>query len=194
MMNEDPLEIWKQESEWFERNDLDPELRKEAFSKIFSYFPVSCKLLEVGCGTGYNLVTLRNLGFNKVVGVEPNLMAREIGMEKNHVPIVPGDCFYLIFGDNSFDVVFTAGVLMHVGGFKLAQAFSELLRVTNNYLLIIEYYNPVTEEIVHNGRYNFLWKRDYGKYMQDTTLIDGGFLGKDMGFDNAHWWLWRKLR
>lgn len=63
-------------------------------------------ILEVGCGTGHNVVFFQRLGL-KVAGVEPSAAMLNIATARcgGGVDLCPGDAGALIFPDNSFDIV-----------------------------------------------------------------------------------------
>ncbi len=63
-------------------------------------------ILELGCGTGHNILFFQQLGL-KVAGIEPteamlNVALSRCGAEAN---LCPGDACQLTFPDNSFDIV-----------------------------------------------------------------------------------------
>ncbi len=74
-------------------------------------------MLEVGCGMGTDLLHAAKLGAN-VVGF--HLSPRSVGLARRHFALsgidgqfVHGDAEGLPFGDGSFDVVYSFGVLHH---------------------------------------------------------------------------------
>ncbi|CAN0618932.1 putative C-methyltransferase [Burkholderia multivorans] len=69
------------------------------------------RVLEIGCGTGYLLSRLRDLGA-EVIGIEPGDHGQE-GARRNGVPIVQG-FFPHSNVDSKFDVVIAYGVLEHI--------------------------------------------------------------------------------
>lgn len=184
------LRIWRSEfgQKWTDRNIVSPALRVKAFEKIIKGLELE-SVLEVGCGSGHNLVTLSWLGNYRLVGIDPQEYA--VRQAKAHnVEAVLGDCFHIPFKDKVFDLVFTCGVLMHVSLEDLAQAAQELWRVCRKYVLVIEYFSRQEESIHYHGFDDLLFKRDYSKLL--PNCIEQGFLGKEDGFDNCNWWLFSK--
>ncbi len=45
----------------------------KVFNDLQSYITRDMKIIEVGCGEGYNLVVLKENGFNNLIGLEPSL-------------------------------------------------------------------------------------------------------------------------
>ena len=75
-------------------------------------------ILEIGCGTGRNLVALQEAGFSKVGGVE--ISERTIEMGRDHFPAYKDievtnapieECANDL---GEYDVIYTSGLLMHI--------------------------------------------------------------------------------
>lgn len=81
------------------------------------YLPPRCRVLEIGCGEGRNLLVLQNNGC-LVVGMdyvrEPLLSARKLVGKR--LSLVQGDLFSLPFRDRSFDAILDWGVFHHLKG------------------------------------------------------------------------------
>src|SRR5664280_1185435 len=94
-------------------------------------------ILDVGCGTGRGLQTLKRARPEiMAVGVEPSAALREIGYS-NGLPksqLVDGDAMNLAFGDASFDLVCEFGALHHMPA--PSKAVSEMLRVSRKAIFI----------------------------------------------------------
>jgi len=120
------------------------DVRLGLWRDVFSHTPDLKSVLEVGCGTGRNLKTIGE-HFPEIGarGIEPQPMgcytAQNIGVdvEIGKAQDIPKD-------DNSFDMVFTFGVLIHIGP-HLKKAFEEMFRVSKRYILIAEYIQPEWE-------------------------------------------------
>ncbi|MFH1638960.1 MAG: class I SAM-dependent methyltransferase [Chloroflexota bacterium] len=90
------------------------------------------KLLEVGCGTGHNIVFFQGLDL-EVTGLEPSPSMLEIATGKcgQEAMLCSGDASRLGFADNSFDIVaiITALEFMADPAAALAEAFRVSRRV-----------------------------------------------------------------
>lgn len=76
--------------------------------------PLGGRFLDVGCGTGFQVARLRELGFD-VVGLEPGEELRRRAQANNPgVPIEDGDIERMQFEDESFDGVLAIEVIRHV--------------------------------------------------------------------------------
>ncbi|NIA69028.1 methyltransferase domain-containing protein [Pelagibius litoralis] len=161
--------------------------------------PAPQSALEVGCNTGRNLIALSGY-LPELHGVEPNAQVCEIARSNpalSAADIRNGHGGELPFEDNSIDLVFTCGVLIHVAPPNLASVVDEIVRVSSRYIACIEYFSPNPVEIEYRGMEGHLFKRDFGSYYlerhPDLRVRDYGFLWKPMdNSDNTIWWLFEK--
>lgn len=161
--------------------------------------PSPASVLEVGCNVGRNLVALR--GFvEEIHAVEPN--AEAVRQARAHpalegVDIREGDAFALPFADESVDLVFTSGVLIHVAPDELERAVREIVRVARHYVLCVEYFSHEPQQVTYRGREGYLFKRDFGKFYLEQfpalRVLDYGFLWQPLdSSDDSNWWLFAK--
>lgn len=104
------------------------------------------KALDAGCGGGRYAVALKRLGFERVIGLDISKemirdaarRVRALGI--SGVRFVAGSTLKMPFKDNSFDFVFSNGVLHHTTDWK--RGVAELLRVLkpggSGFLYLIE--------------------------------------------------------
>lgn len=192
------LKTWEGEfgKAYTDRNVIDWRARLRAFQQMLGGLPIQ-RVLEVGCNRGHNLVTLAELLGGEIVGVEPNQYALELARAAStKVGVLHGHAFDLPFKDGYFDLVFTAGVLIHIPLEELAVALSEIYRVSKRYILAIEYFAEEETVVHYRGHDDLLWKRDFLKHYQtqfpDLDLVRSGYWGPEDGFDRSHWWLLEK--
>lgn len=94
---------------------------------VMSSMPSGGRALDAGCGTGFNIRRLHELGFD-VVGVEPSVEMRTRAQANNPgVDIRDGDILSLPFGPEEFDVVLAIEVIRYL--VDPAPAVAELARV-----------------------------------------------------------------
>lgn len=162
-------------------------------------------ILEVGCNIGLNLLALRRLyaGDVALYGVEPNETAFSTLVSHRDLRLAGAwncDGYEIPAGDGSVDLVFTAGVLIHVPPDRLAEVTSEIVRVSRRHVLCIEYFAHQPEEIPYHGQNGLLFKRDFGAFYLDhhssLAPVANGFLWQRefANFDNLNWWLFEKAR
>ncbi|MYE24189.1 MAG: methyltransferase domain-containing protein [Gammaproteobacteria bacterium] len=160
--------------------------------------PASC--LEVGANVGINLRALKTLHALDMYALEPNAKARDILVRDRVVPrnrVLDGTADRIDLADESVDLVFTSGVLIHVPPGQLAAACGEMHRVARRYLLMIEYFASEPEEKTYRGEEGLLFKCDFGAFcldlFPDLSPVDYGFFWKPAtGLDNLTWWLFAK--
>jgi len=198
MEENEQLKAWKSNFgvEYTNRNVILPESRINAFRSIIKDLNIN-KILEIGCNVGHNLIALSKIGDFKLIGLEPSKYAVLQGRSySNNISILEGDIFDIPFKNGYFELVFTSGVLIHINLADLPKAIDEMYRVSNKYVLAIEYYSEVESVIPYRGHDNLLWKRDFKKIFverhPDLKLLRNGFLDRENGFDRTHWWLFEK--
>ena len=72
-----------------------------------------------------------------------------------------GTVFDLPYPNNSFDLVFTSDVLIHVSPKHLAKALGEIIRVSRRFVLGFEFYADKPQAVVYRGHRDLLWRRNY---------------------------------
>jgi pseudaminic acid biosynthesis-associated methylase len=157
--------------------------------------------LELGCNIGRNL--------DQIKIVFPNATASIIEISKpafEHVTAhhqikksFNGPILESSFEKNSFDLVFTVGVLIHIKPDLLLDHMKLMFDYSKKYVLMGEYFNRTPVSIEYQGKMNLLFKRDFGKLFIETfpvELVDYGFLWSYVydraGFDDITWWLFEK--
>lgn len=213
MSNKNELAAWRGKfgDEYVTRNPITDDAIKarEMFMHLVLHTiyvenkEIPKDILEIGCGSGLNLIALNSL--YKTAGrplnlnaCEPNEKAREIVKHQDiKVNLTDDDIFNLSFDINSQDLVFTSGVLIHVNPDRLQEAIFEIYKSTKKYILIAEYFAPSCEEITYQDKKQMLWRNDFGKIFMDSfplRVISYGFLWKPVTMlDNITWWLFQKV-
>ena len=96
-------------------------------------------ILDVGCGSGGTLTAFRRLGFKNSFGIDYSSQSikscERLGFQKNK-DIYFGNAEHTSFPNNSFDVIFSEGILEHFADFSpLAK---EMVRITKGYIILIQ--------------------------------------------------------
>jgi pseudaminic acid biosynthesis-associated methylase len=202
------LSEWKGKfgNQYINRNqwaDWKMEQGATVFRRMLNIVSVN-SILEVGSNIGINLRLLNNIFGDqaKLFAVEPNQMAFEQLKNQTDVKLEGVwncDAFQLPLEDNSIDLVFTKGVLIHIAPDDLLRAASEIVRVARRYVLCVEYFSQTPVEIPYRGRNELLFKRDFGafylEHFPELRWIDYGFLWQEefSMIDNQNWWLFEKV-
>jgi pseudaminic acid biosynthesis-associated methylase len=190
----DTVEFWKGEfgDSYTERNRVDWKLRIPFWESAVQ-FCQPATVLEVGANAGWNLRAIQQCSpGTELFGVDVNAKAveesRQAGFEVQHTD-ARGILGY--HDPGSIDLVFTAGVLIHVEPQELASVMSTIIAVSGRYVIAIEYDSEETEEVEYRGHKGKLWKRPYGKLYEalGLKLLSYGDAG---GFDACTYYLLEK--
>jgi pseudaminic acid biosynthesis-associated methylase len=157
-------------------------------------------VLELGSNVGLNLRALRRLlPEAKLSAVEINeKAAAEL---KAALPDVDLHRSSILEFDprETWDLVFTKGVLIHINPQKLPVAYELMYRCSRRFVMVAEYYNPKPVEIDYRGHAGKLFKRDFaGEILDmfpDLALRSYGFVWhRDPGCpqDDVTWFLMEK--
>jgi pseudaminic acid biosynthesis-associated methylase len=160
---------------------------------------------EFGCNAGWNLSAIRRaypdvevhgndvnetaLAQARMAGLKSVVQGSAIGYWDYNVPPPPPRW---TAPKNWYDLVFTAGVLIHISPDNLQEVIGQIVDASAEWVLAVEYSSAQEEEVNYRGHAQRLWRRPYGKLYQDMGLemVRHGPAGK--GFDNCTYWLLRK--
>ncbi len=93
------------------------------------------RILEVGSNIGNQLLLLQQLGFRNLYGIEINTYAVDFSKSRTrNININQGTVFEIPFEDRYFDLVFTSGLLIHIGPSDITMAMKEICRCTRKYI------------------------------------------------------------
>ncbi len=151
------------------KDEIDMSLKRRSIKVFEALDPQEGeKILDAGCGPGFYLRILTEMGLNlKVYGVDVDRPAMAVAKESlkgKNVSISYGDLTNLKFADNSFDKVILSEVAEHVPDDK--KCLQEMYRILKPGGLLV-----VT---VPSKRYPFMWdpvnwllERTSGKHIQE---------------------------
>lgn len=169
---------------------------REAFwAWLLRAHPVQ-SVLEIGCNIGANLQWIAGAG-RHVVGVDVNHGAlQRLRHGVAGVDGVLAAARTLPFRSAAFDLVFTAGVLIHQPEAALPAVIDEMVRCARRYVACMEYFAETTVEVPYRGERDALFKRDYGGLLAarwpGLALRGRGELHRDAGWDDVTYWLFEK--
>jgi len=155
------------------------------------------RVLEIGCNVGANLRWIvERVPPSAVYGIDVNDRALDTVRRRLGVNAVWSPARELPFRDRWFDLVFTAGVLIHQPEESLPAVMAEAVRTSRRHVLALEYAATETVEVSYRGVEGALFKRDYGALYQELfpelDLVEQGELGTSEGWDDVTWWLFRR--
>ena len=133
-------------------------------STIGRYCDKEMRILEIGCGTGRNLVGLKKYGFKNISGVEISSKAVEIGREYfpeyNEISVIIDPVEDMAKSLPDYDVIFTQGCLMHLS-YDLDWVI-ETIKHQANYMIL------TNEGEDRHGEH--VWARNYKNYITSDDI------------------------
>lgn len=170
------------------------------FSKSLNAATKINSCIEFGANIGMNLKALKYLYPDiELHGIEINKEAAEILSKTIDSKYIINQSIFDYEADNAFDLALIKGVLIHINQNKLELVYEKLIKSTNRYLLVAEYYNPSPVTVKYRGHDDRLFKRDFaGEIMNlysEMKLIDYGFVYKNdpvFPLDDITWFLLEK--
>jgi pseudaminic acid biosynthesis-associated methylase len=158
-------------------------------------------LIEFGANIGMNLRAIRALRPEIELGaIEINATAAEELRAWGGAKSVHHTSILDFQSERTWDIAFIKGVLIHINPDFLPQVYESLYRASNQYILVVEYYNPTPVEVVYRGHSGRLFKRDFAGEILDKfpslRVVDYGFVWRrDPVFpqDDVTWFVLEKV-
>jgi len=171
------------------------------FSRILTATSDINSIIEFGSNVGLNLIALQQLKPSAdLCGIEINPQAVRELQQLRGINVIEGSMLEIEIND-TWDLSFTKGVLIHLNPDYLSIAYQQLYAASRKYILIAEYYNPTPLSLNYRGHSDRLFKRDFaGELMDrytDLELVDYGFVyHRDPNFkqDDVTWFLLEKIK
>ena len=134
---------------------MEHKLIQKDISVLKKNVDCDAQILEIGCGNGEYLKSLKNTGF-EVTGVELNPHAAKIAKEKIRSNVIIGTVFDGKFKDKSFDIIIMRHVLEHVP--NPSMTIQEIYRILkDDGIFIFSTPNTNTIESVIFGKFWYDW-------------------------------------
>lgn len=183
-------------------SQFDHKLGSEAWEKMLKETQGGVSnYLECGCNIGRNIEQIKLVlpdAKPSIIEIsEPAFKFVTARYDFEHAyngPILDSE-----FEEESFDLVFTMGVLIHINPDQLLDHMAKMFGYSRKYILMGEYFNRTPMSIEYQGEKEKLFKRDFGKLFIENfkvKLLDYGFLWGHIydsaGFDDVTWWLFEK--
>lgn len=148
--------------------------RTEVNERFLAGIPRNTRILEVGCNMGNQLLLLGQMGFSNLHGIEIQSYALDLARKRlPNVVLSRASAFEIPYPDDSFDLVFTSGVLIHIAPGDLPRALAQIHRCSKTWIWGFEYYAPEFREISYRGHQSLLWKADYARiYLQQFQDLE----------------------
>jgi len=178
---QDPLKIWVSDfgKEYTNRNHQDIEKMDVELgeycgcgrkSHLFQQFLPTQRIsvggvLEVGSNVGTQLKILQKVNPElSLYALEPQAYAIDKGKELfPDINFIQGNALSLPYADNSFEVVMTNTVLIHIQPAILPIVMAEIYRCCIKYIHFHEYYAESVTSVNYREYDGILWKTDFMK-------------------------------
>lgn len=169
------------------------------FTRILASTRGVRSVLELGCNIGNNLIALNRINKDlALTAYEINEAAAAKAAALNVGKVVCGTVIEPLPATETYDLTYTKGVLIHINPDELNKVYDNLVRLSNRYVMVSEYYNPTPVTVNYRGNNDRLFKRDFAGELMDRhglRLVDYGFMyHRDPNFpmDDANWFLLEK--
>lgn len=190
--------------EYIRKNDeFDSKILIDGWNNILRNIAGPRSILECGANIGRNIYALNEI-FPKssMTAIEISPDAASILRERyDNLTVINSSIKESNLPPNSFDLVYTMGVLIHINPAELLENISKILSYTSRYLVVGEYFNRTPISIDYQNQKDRLFKRDFGRFIidnfgKDLKIVDYGFLWgylyESGGFDDITWWVFEK--
>ena len=120
-------------------------------------------ILEVGAGSGKQLVALRTLGFHRLFGIDIQESAVEMANETYDLNVKLGSAYAIPYPDDCFDLVFTSGLLIHIPPEGLSLVMDEIYRCSKKWIWGFESFWFEELPITYRGKKDLMWLGDFSR-------------------------------
>jgi pseudaminic acid biosynthesis-associated methylase len=186
-------QFWRQSfgDEYVNRNRVDWRARVPFWASIIDRTKPRY-VLEVGCGSGWNMRALRHVDpMLALWGCEINQTALQEAADAG-LSVVDSSLFDLKteWPEGGFDLVFTSGVLIHVAPEDLSRAMDSIISVSNRYVLAVEYADETEVMVPYRDHTERLWRRPFGSLYEAKGLkLVAEFDAPADAFDRCRAWI-----
>jgi len=141
--------------------------RTELNEEMVGSLDRSIRILEVGCNIGNQLLCLKAMGFSNLFGIDVQLYPLSIKVEpKRELKSIQASSFELPFKMDSFGLILTSNVLIHISPFNIGRAMAEIFRCTRKYIWGFEYFAENYQKILYRGYDELAWKANFAGLWQ----------------------------
>ena len=194
-------EFWKTKysQEYIKKNsNFNRDLPIRGWREILKNVNAPNNILEFGANVGRNIEALSHI-YPEAEKTAIELSADASKILRNRykdLNVINQSILESKITNNSFDLSFTMGVLIHIHPNDLKQNLEKVILSSNRYVVIGEYFNRTPVSLTYQGEEEKLFKRDFGKFALENfsdkiELREYGFLWGHLydegGFDDITW-------
>lgn len=126
-------------------------------------------ILEIGCNFGRELKHLE--GLSNLYGIDTSSEKIEKARVYVKGTFKIADASQIPYKNNKFDLVYSSGIFAHSQTEKIKSIMDEMFRVSNKYILLVEYIGShLSKNIVGNCKQN-AWIHDYNKLISGYDVV-----------------------
>ncbi len=142
----------------------------EIFSDFFQDLDKDLDILELGCNVGNNLSILKSLGFTNLHGLDVNSKAIDIANSRySDIHFYNSSIESCEFPAQSFDLVFTAGVLIHINPSALPNIIKQILSLSKQYVFGFESFSESITDVFYRNSNNLYWKQNFPQLFKNIS-------------------------
>jgi ubiquinone/menaquinone biosynthesis C-methylase UbiE len=174
-MNNMTMEFYQTEAKKY--FDLTFYQKLEKLWKIaLDFMPYNATVLDLGCGSGRDILffTLKNI---KAFGLDYSYNLSSLAHQHTNQPIVQADFLEIPFSNESYDMVWSIGSLLHLKKDQVSKPLFEIKRILKkNGYLMTSMKKGSGEEITKDGRFFAYYEADEW----NEKLSTSGFIIKNI--------------
>jgi len=130
--------------------------------------PAEAFVLDVGCGSGRDLIWMKKRGFD-VIGFERSPGLAELARDNAACEVIEGDFETYDFSSIFVDAVMLVGALVHVPHESFSNVFENITSaISDNGLVLITLKEGSGDSTFPDGRVFYLWEDPKAREMFDT--------------------------
>lgn len=166
-----------------------PDPKREPFWRAVIEETNPKSVLEVGVGSGGNLAHMLSVPMLYGIDVHQGSLDQAKINTQGKAKLYKGSATALPLPQRSVDLVFTAGCLIHISVTALARVLKEMGRVSDKYVLMVEYVDSHRREIPWRGHSGILFADrfplEFWRHNPMYKPVWRRSLGSELGFDRC---------
>lgn len=136
-------------------------------SPFVKVLPIGASVIDVGCGSGRDLLWLTNLGF-RAVGLEKSKGLAALAREHSGCDVIEADLEVFDFSTLSFDALLSSGSLVHIPHDNIAAVLTRMTQHLPSVIMYVSFKEGAGIK-TEDGRTFYLWSNDsLRKVFQDS--------------------------
>ena len=144
--------------------------QEEIIYEFFNPLKRDISIIELGCNIGLKLSILKKMGFVNLTGVEINKNALKEAQKNNpEINFIQSSIEEFNPNQEKFDLVYTAGVLIHISPPSINRIIKKMIDLSRNYIFGSENFSENLVEVNYRGNTESLWKQNFPALFQKQS-------------------------